>query len=81
MICCLKAPLKKPFPTCFVSAFKQFLYIGDPGINRKFDKQINTLTDKRDTMGIIETITKIEREEGFEICLKLPISPMYQKLL
>ena len=50
----------------FLYFLKQFLYIGDPKINRKFDRQIDTLTGKGNTMGIIETIKKIEREEAFE---------------
>jgi hypothetical protein len=45
---------------------KNFLYIGNEEINRKFDKQIEQLTGGAITMGIIETIKKIEREEGFE---------------
>jgi predicted transposase/invertase (TIGR01784 family) len=45
---------------------KNFLYIGNEEINRKFDKQIEQLTGRAITMGIIETIKKIEREEGFE---------------
>ena len=31
-----------------------------------FDKQIDTLTGKQNTMGIIETIKKIQLEEAFE---------------
>lgn len=50
----------------FLYFLKQFLYIGDPKINRKFDKQIDALTGKRNTMGIIETIKKIQLEEAFE---------------
>ena len=46
---------------------KNFLYIGNEEINRKFDKQIEQLTGGAITMGIIETIKKIEREEGIEI--------------
>jgi hypothetical protein len=42
------------------------LYVGNEEINRKFDKQIEQLTGRAITMGIIETIKKIEREEGFE---------------
>lgn len=50
----------------FLYFLKQFVHIEDPKINRIFDKQIDTLTGKRNTMGIIETIKMIEREEGFE---------------
>lgn len=50
----------------FLYFLKQFAYIENPKINRTFDKQIDTLTGKQNTMGIIETIKKIEREEGFE---------------
>jgi predicted transposase YdaD len=47
---------------------KNFIYIGNEEINRKFDKQIEQLTGgKVTTMGIIETIKKIERDEGIEI--------------
>ena len=45
---------------------KNFLYIRNEEINLKFDKQIEQLTGGTFTMGIIETIKKIEREEGFE---------------
>ncbi len=45
---------------------KNFLYIGNEEINLKFDKQIEQLTGGSVTMGIIETIKKIEREEGVE---------------
>ena len=45
---------------------KNFIYIGNEEINRKFDKQIEQLTGGTITMGIIETIKKIEREEVFE---------------
>ena len=50
----------------FLYFLKQFLYIRDPKLNRKFDRQIDTLTGKRNTMGIIETIKKIQLEEAFE---------------
>lgn len=46
---------------------KNFIYIGNEEINSKFDKQIEQLTGGTITMGIIETIKKIEREEAFEI--------------
>ncbi|WP_165813724.1 hypothetical protein [Terrimonas sp.] len=45
---------------------KNFIYIGNEEINRKFDNQIEQLTGGAITMGIIETIKKIEREEVFE---------------
>lgn len=51
----------------FLSFLKRFLYIENPQINRNFDKQVDKLTGKEDTMGIIETIKKIEREEGIEL--------------
>lgn len=50
----------------FLYFLKQFVYIENSKINRTFDKQIDRLTGKQNTMGIIETIKKIEREEGFE---------------
>ena len=46
---------------------KNFIYVGNEEINRKFDEQIEQLTGRAITMGIIETIKKIEREEGFEM--------------
>ncbi|MFT4019554.1 MAG: hypothetical protein QM668_21500 [Agriterribacter sp.] len=49
---------------------KNFIYIGNEEINRNFDKQIEQLTGGAITMGIIETIKKIEREEGIEIGIK-----------
>ncbi|MFT3945795.1 MAG: hypothetical protein QM763_02380 [Agriterribacter sp.] len=49
---------------------KNFIYIGNKEINRKFNNQIEQLTGGTVTMGIIETIKKIEREEGIEIGIK-----------
>ena len=49
----------------FLYFLKQFVHIENPGINRHFDKQIDKLTGKQNTMGIIETIKKIEREDAF----------------
>ena len=49
---------------------KNFIYIGNEEINRKFDNQIEQLTGGTVTMDIIETIKKIEREEGIEIGIK-----------
>ena len=46
---------------------KNFPYIGNEEINRKFYKQIEQLTGGTIAMGIIETIKQIEREEGIEI--------------
>ncbi|MBX3256920.1 MAG: hypothetical protein KF862_22475, partial [Chitinophagaceae bacterium] len=46
---------------------KNFIYIGNDEINRKFDTQIQQLTGGTIAMGIIEAIKKIEREEAFEI--------------
>ena len=45
---------------------KNFLYIKSEEINRNFDEQVHQLTGKKITMDIIETIKKIEREEGRE---------------
>ncbi len=50
----------------FLSFLKNFIYIENSEINRNFDNQIDRLTGKKNTMGIIETIKKIEREEGIE---------------
>lgn len=50
----------------FLYFLKQFVHIDDPKINRSFDKQIDILTGKQNTMGIIETIKKIQLEEAFE---------------
>jgi hypothetical protein len=45
---------------------KSFIYVGNREINIKFDEQIYQLTGKKITMGIMETIKQIEREEVFE---------------
>ena len=42
----------------------------DKRINHKFDKAVYKLSGKKYTMGIIETIKQIEREEGREEGLK-----------
>lgn len=48
----------------FLLFLKNFLYVADDEINSKFDEQIHRLSGKKITMGIIEAIKKIEREEG-----------------
>ena len=58
---------------------KNFIYIGNEEINRKFDNQIEQLTGGTITMGIIETIKKIEREEGIEIGLERGIKKGLEK--
>ncbi|MBN8788485.1 MAG: hypothetical protein J0I84_15455 [Terrimonas sp.] len=58
---------------------KNFIYIRNDEINRKFDTQIEQLTGGTVTMGIIETIKKIEREEGIEIGMKKGIEKGIQK--
>lgn len=50
----------------FLYFLKQFVYIENPNLNSNFDKKIDQLTGKQNTMGIIEAIKKIEREEAFE---------------
>ncbi len=50
----------------FLFFLKNFVYIENKEINRNFDKEVDKLTGKKETMGIIETIKKIEREEAFE---------------
>jgi len=50
----------------FLYFLKRFVYIENPEINRNFDNQINKLTGKEDTMGIMETIKKLDFEEGIE---------------
>lgn len=45
---------------------KQFLYVESFEINRIFDQQIEELTQSDITMGIIEAIKLITREEGIE---------------
>jgi len=58
---------------------KNFIYVGNEEINRKFDNQIEQLTGGKITMGIIETIKKIEREEGIEIGMKKGIEKGIEK--
>lgn len=50
----------------FLYFLKQFVHVEDPKINRSFDKQIDILTGKQNTMGIIETIKKIQLDEAYE---------------
>jgi predicted transposase/invertase (TIGR01784 family) len=52
--------------TRFLFFLKNFIHIESSGINRNFDKQLNKLTGKKETMGIIETIKQITFEEGME---------------
>ncbi|MBX3257234.1 MAG: hypothetical protein KF862_24080 [Chitinophagaceae bacterium] len=58
---------------------KNFIYIGNDEINRKFDTQIQQLTGGTIAMGIIETIKKIEREEGIEIGMEKGIEKGMEK--
>lgn len=57
----------------FLHFLKQFVHIDDPKINRKFDKQIDKITGKTNTMGIIETIKKIQLEDALEKGIELGI--------
>ena len=54
----------------FIVFLKNFLYIESPEINSKFEKQINSLTGKKNPMSIIEylkTQAKVEgRQEGLQ---------------
>lgn len=50
----------------FLFFLKNFVYIENQEINRNFDKEVNILTGKKETMGIIETIKQITFEEGVE---------------
>ena len=54
--------MDNPFALVVLAAQKAL----NPQINRIFDKQVDKLTGKENTMGIIEAIKKIEREEGIE---------------
>ena len=45
---------------------KSFIYIGNKEINSKFDEQTYQLTGKKITMGIMETLKQIAREEALE---------------
>lgn len=48
----------------FILFLKNFIYIGNEEINRKFDQQVIELTAGEIDMGIIETIKMQERQEG-----------------
>lgn len=45
---------------------KNFLYIGNDEINRKFDEDVHQLSGKKISMGIIETIKQIELQKGIK---------------
>ena len=48
----------------FLYFLKTFIHIENSEINSKFDKEINSLTENRHAMGIIETIKMLAEEEG-----------------
>jgi hypothetical protein len=48
----------------FLIFLKNFIFIDNEEINRKFDQQIEELTKDKNTMGVIEVFKKYEREEG-----------------
>ena len=50
----------------FLYFLKTFIHIENSEINSKFDKEINSLTQNRHAMGIIETIKMLAEEEGVE---------------
>jgi len=50
----------------FLYFLKTFIHIENSEINSKFDKEINSLTENRHAMGIIETIKMLAEEEGIE---------------
>ncbi|WP_020594693.1 hypothetical protein [Spirosoma panaciterrae] len=50
----------------FLFFLKTFVYIGDPDINRNFDKAIELLTGTQRAMGIIDTIKMLAKEEARE---------------
>jgi hypothetical protein len=50
----------------FLFFLKTFIYIENPEINSKFDKEVNILTGNETAMGIIEAIKMITLEEGIE---------------
>lgn len=51
----------------FLYFLKTFIHIENPEFNSNFDKEISQLTGNISTMGIIETIKMLTREEGIEI--------------
>jgi predicted transposase/invertase (TIGR01784 family) len=50
----------------FLYFLKTFVHIENSEINSKFDSEINSLTNNRYAMGIIETIKMLAEEEGVE---------------
>ncbi|WP_159468080.1 hypothetical protein [Dyadobacter sp. 3J3] len=50
----------------FLYFLKTFVHIENSEINSKFDMEINLLTGKETSMGIIETIKMLAKEEGME---------------
>ena len=52
--------------TNFIIFLKNFLYIKDSEINRKFDEQIIQLSGGTVDMGIIEIVKKRERQSGLK---------------
>jgi hypothetical protein len=54
----------------FLYFLKTFIHIENHEINSKFDNEISQLTGNVSTMGIIETIKMLTREEGIEIGLE-----------
>jgi len=50
----------------FLYFLKTFIHIENSEINSKFDREINSLTENRHAMGIIETIKMLAEEEGVE---------------
>ncbi|MBE9461200.1 hypothetical protein IEE83_04825 [Dyadobacter sp. UP-52] len=54
----------------FLYFLKTFIHIENHEINSKFDNEISQLTGNESTMGIIETIKMLTREEGIEIGLE-----------
>ncbi len=50
----------------FLMFLKNFLYIGDKEINRKFDKEIALITNNDINMGIVEATNIVNYERGLE---------------
>ena len=57
----------------FIEFLRKFVHIENAAINANFEQQIDSLTGKKHTMGLLEAIKKIEREEGIEEGMKLGV--------
>ncbi len=57
----------------FIFFLKNFLYIENEEINRKFDTAVDALTGRTQAIGIIETINQLTREKGIKKGIQLGI--------